>query len=231
MKKFLAACAGVVAMVGGTRILTAQAQINTTAHWDHARQIGMFGALPASTAIGQTFTVPSSGNILDTFSFWLDPHPVWQPNIVFRAFVQQWNGSSAVGNPLWVSNMYHGPTQYMQQYTFSPGGLFLTPGHQYIAYLSTIGLFNQFPTNAQVVTGFTDTSYHDGHFVSVQNVSVFSQLTANPWNTDTTCPQCSAAFVADFRGDITTVPEPSSMALLGTGLVGLVPLARRKRTA
>ncbi len=47
------------------------------------------------------------------------------------------------------------------------------------------------------------------------------------YNTDLTGPQVAAIYAA-ASGTPTTTPEPSSIALLGTGLIGLVPVVRRK---
>jgi hypothetical protein len=171
-------------------------EINTTAGWDDSRQIGMFGALPAQTVSGQSFTVPSGTPILNSFSFWLNAGGGWQPNIVFSAYIMAWDGSKAVGPVLWKSAAFNGPTSTMQRYDFKVPSLPLTPGGQYNAFLSTIEYLNQFPTNAQVLMGYVYNPYAGGRFYDF-STSDFAALSTTAWGVDAG-GDFDAAFVADF---------------------------------
>ena len=180
----------------------ATSEINTTAAWDGSRQIGMFGALPASTVFGQSFTVPTGTPLLNSFSFWLNAGGGWQPNITFSAYVMAWDGTKAVGPVLWKSLPLAGPTTAMQRYDFKLPSLALAPGGQYIAFLSTIEYLNQVPTNAQVLMGYVYNPYSGGRFYEF-STSDFSALTSTSWGTDAG-GDFDAAFVADFSNVPTT---------------------------
>jgi hypothetical protein len=184
-------------------IVTAQvpqptaAEISTLAGWDGGRQIGMFGAAPGGTAYGQSFTVPVNAPVLDQFTFWLNAGGGAQPNIVFSAYAMAWDGSKASGPVLWKSGALTGPTSVMQRYDIDVGALRLSPGAQYIAFLSTIEYLGSFPSNAQVLMGYGFNPYADGRFYALVNATDMARLTSAPWDTDAG-GDFDAAFIARF---------------------------------
>jgi hypothetical protein len=174
------------------------AEISTLTGWDGGRQIGMFGSAAAGTVYGQSFRVPTQAPRLNSFSFWLNEGGGFQPSILFNAYVMAWDGSKATGEILWKSGTLSGPTSFMQRYDFNVG-IRLTPGVQYIAFLSTIEQLGSFPSDAQVLMGYGLNPYPDGRFYFIANATSLSLLTSGAWSTDGG-GDFDAAFVATFAG-------------------------------
>lgn len=174
-------------------------------------------------AVGQVFTTGAGQNYLTSFSFFLADDPDMDPsgvgsNLQFRAYVYAFDGATASGSPLYTSGVMSGTTSStFQQYLFDTGFTPLTPGNMYVAFLSASGV----PQNGVGFNAFAATSdtYSGGDFVFDFGDS---NLTDPATTIDAGMPM---AFNATFT---TTTPEPSELALIGTGLLGLVPVIRRK---
>lgn len=217
---------------------------------------GAPGDIPAGTewlpfrTRGQTFTVPWEASVLTGFSFsvreWYNPVAP-----IFRLFVMEWDdvGFGPTGDVLFRSAARSGLTENdgsSARVMFATGALELEPGGMYVAFLSTHedpqpvpdcgGSYFCTNQNAMGLLAYDPevgpiTPYAGGEMVTSDNFtgagvdqpgsSRWSRvLFANPHGVD-------AVFSATFETN--AVPEPASMALLGTGLAGLVGAARRRR--
>lgn len=178
------------------------------------------GGVPA---VGQAFTAGSGQNYLTRFGFFLandadtDPSGVGS-NLQFRAYLYAFDGTNATGSALYTSGVMSGTTSpTFQQYLFNTGFTPLTPGNMYVAFLSASGV-SQSGVGFNAFAGTSDT-YTGGDLV-------FDVGDSNLTDPNTTLDGgMPVAFTAAFA---TTTPEPSELMLVGTGLLGLVPMVRRK---
>lgn len=175
------------------------------------------GGIPA---VGQVFT--AGDNYLTSFSFFLqndtdtDPSSIGS-NLQFRAYVYGFDGTAAAGSALYTSPVTSGTdATSFQQYLFNTGFTPLVPGNVYVAFLSTSGVTQ----NGLGFNAFAGTD--DGY----ANDFVFDFADSNLGDPNTVADAgAPMAFNAAFA---TTTPEPSELMLFGTGLLGLVPVVRRK---
>lgn len=214
------------AMILTTTATTQATVVDTTPAWNGVDSIGLFGE-PSAATWGQTFTVANSDNILQSFTLYVDDQNSLEP-IDFAAYIMAWDDTNmvAIGPVLYQSAQQTTTlTDNFEEYTFVTGGLTLTQGEQYIAFLSASDFFTG--NDSSGFLGNTDgDNYAGGTAYLLDNGSDFSQVTTTAW-----IPPGSTdlAFTANFTGN--AVPEPASAALLalGAGVIGLTATRRRQQ--
>ena len=179
---------------------------------------------PNTATYGETFTAPTNGNnALQNFGFYL-AGPYQTGDIILGGYIAPWTGSNA-GTPLYTSPSVDYPNTGNAELTFNTGGLALTPGASYVAFLSVSQYYGQSSGESYISQG--DTTIPGGAFVYYNNGGNFSALSNSTWNATGLTPNW--AFTATFTPSAPAVPEPSTLILLVSGLIGLVGLRRFKK--
>jgi hypothetical protein len=207
--------------------LDGQSTIDTYPAWVAA---GMTGAAPFgepnTATMGQTFTAPAGDIFLNSFSFWLEdstqPGAATSP-VDFAAYVMAWNGTRATGSILYQSapqvTTNNGGAGGFAQFTFSTGGTLLTPGSQYVAFLSASNFFDGDQEGVTMGWIGDGNAYPGGDFVFANNGSSFSGLITDPSAWDGSRIG-DAAFQASFAPE--AVPEPATWAAAVMALIGVI---------
>jgi len=166
---------------------------------------------------GEIFTAPDGIRNLSSFSFYTG-NPLQSGDIITGAYIATWTGTHA-GTLLYQSGQYTYDNTGNEELTFNTGGLSVTPGQQYIMFLSTSQFHGESQGEAYVPAGGTNT-YLDG-FAYFNNGNGFGLLFSLPWQGYGLSP--------DWAVDIefNNTPEPPSLAPFGSGILGTLAVLRR----
>jgi hypothetical protein len=198
------------------------AQVNYNNFNGYAPYWNPFGN-PNTATYGETFTAPNSPNTnLADFGFYM-AGPQTAGNIELGAYIATWTGTHA-GNLMYSSQEYNYPNTGNAEIQFNTGGLQLTPGANYVMFLSVSQYYGQSSGLSYVSSG--SATIPGGGFAYYNNAGNFSELFTNGWDNYGLTPNWAVNL--DFNSGSGSTPEPGTLALLGTGLLGAIGYMRRK---
>ena len=208
-------------------ILASQATIGTGPAPGSPMGIAAWGTGDLATpSYGQTFRAPAGNTRLDVISFWLEGGS----SLTFRAYVYAWDTANrrASGSALFTSAIGAAPGgSGYQRLDVTTGGVALAANTTYVAFLSTSGIAQ--PTGG-IGWEISYDEYGDGSLVWLNNPDDASRWTSAEWSTGWDGSGGDLRFEMAFNQSA-VIPEPSTYALMATGLVGLAGIARRRRRA
>jgi hypothetical protein len=134
---------------------------------------------PNTATYGETFRAPVNGDTnLQDFGFYMG-HPTTPGNILLRAYIATWTGNRA-GTLLYTSADYDYANTGNEHLTFTTGGLTLTPGASYVAFLSVSELYGQSVGGTHASDGAP--TIPGGNFVYENNGGNFMALFTHVWD-------------------------------------------------
>jgi len=154
--------------------------IDTIPQWNGTSSISSWGVTDTAT-YGQTFTPTAAQIRLSSFTMELAQTSGTAPQ--YQAFVYQFANNKIVGPALFTSGVFTAPSgAAFTPVTINTGSVVLSPGQQYVLFLTTTNQQPQANSSYRYGALTTNTAIPNGQFVFQNNGATFGNLITNNWS-------------------------------------------------